>query len=294
MPPKFHLPFAGLVTPEHPSTRSTFRNHMVAASGEFVGTFLFLLFAYLGHTMSAAQAPDSGPNGANSNQTVIFISMSYGLSLLVTAWTLYRISGGLFNPAVTVGLVFTGNLDMIRGIIFIPVQLLGGICAAAVVKGIVPGDIAGVQTTLADGVSIAQGLFIEMFLTAYLTFTILMLAAEKSKQTFIAPIGIGMALFVAQIAGVYYTGGSLNPARSFAPCVAAASFQGYHWIYWVGPFLGALVAAGYYHFVKFFHYEEANPGQDSAMGAFHPVKDAPHLMPVIQGSRMDTQRTDSV
>ncbi|KAF2164335.1 hypothetical protein M409DRAFT_56613 [Zasmidium cellare ATCC 36951] len=292
--PKFHLPFAGLVVPEHPSTRSTLRNHMVAASGEFVGTFMFLLFAFLGHTMSAAQASDSAPNGAASNQTVIFISMSYGLPLLVTAWTLYRISGGLFNPAVTAGLVLTGNLPWIRGLIFLPVQLLSGICAAAVASCIVPGDIAGVQTTLADGVSVVQGLFIEMFLTAELTFTVLMLAAEKSKQTFIAPIGIGMALFVAEIAGVYYTGGSLNPARSFAPCVAAASFQGYHWIYWVGPFLGALVAAGYYHFVKFFHYEEANPGQDSAKGAFHPVKDAPDLMPVINDSATGTQRTDSV
>ena len=58
-----------------------------------------------------------------------------------------------------------------------------------------------------------------------------MLAVEKSKATFVAPIGIGMALFVTQIAGVYYTGASLNPARSFGPCVAAANFQGYHWIY---------------------------------------------------------------
>jgi glycerol uptake facilitator-like aquaporin len=56
-----------------------------------------------------------------------------------------------------------------------------------------------------------------------------MLAAEKSKTTFIAPIGIGMALFVTEIAGVYYTGGSLNPARSFAPCVASWSFESYHW-----------------------------------------------------------------
>lgn len=57
-----------------------------------------------------------------------------------------------------------------------------------------------------------------------------MLAAEKSKDTFIAPIGIGLALFVAEIAGVYYTGGSLNPARSFGPCVAARNFQSYEWV----------------------------------------------------------------
>jgi len=95
-----------------------------------------------------------------------------------------------------------------------------------------------------------------------------MLAAEKSKDTFIAPIGIGLALFSCEIAGVYYTGGSLNPARSFGPCVAGAHFQGYHWIYWVGPALGALLAGGYFHFVKFFNYEEANPGQDSSGGDF--------------------------
>lgn len=89
-----------------------------------------------------------------------------------------------------------------------------------------------------------------------------MLAAEKSKDTFIAPIGIGLALFVSEIAGVYYTGGSLNPARSFGPCVAGRNFQHYHWIYWIGPILGALISGGYYHFVKFMGYEDANPGQD--------------------------------
>jgi aquaporin related protein len=116
-----------------------------------------------------------------------------------------------------------------------------------------------------------------------------MLAAEKSKDTFIAPIGIGLSMFVVEIAGVKYTGASVNPARSFGPCVAAADFPGYHWIYWVGPFLGALIAGGFYHFIKvrfvwsprsfiimlhvlgtftdllqFFNYEDVNPGQDSA------------------------------
>ncbi len=99
-------------------------------------------------------------------------------------------------------------------------------------------------------------------------FTILMLAAEKSKDTFIAPIGIGLSLFVVHIAGVNYTGTSVNPARSFGPCVVSASFPGYHWIYWLGPVLGAVIAGGFYHFVKFFNYEDANTGQDSDGGDF--------------------------
>ncbi|CAK4033597.1 hypothetical protein AC579_340 [Lecanosticta acicola] len=263
--------FSGFLPPPKPAEEarpSTLLTHFVAATGEFVGTFLFLFFAFLGHMMSASQASDKGPNGAASAQTVIFISLSYGLSLLVTAWPFYRISGAAFNPAVTLGLVLTGNMPAVRGIIYVPTQLLAGICAAAVAGNIVPGDIAATQTTLADGMSVAQGLFLEMFLTCLLILTILMLACEKGKQTFVAPLGIGMSLFVTQIAGVYYTGASLNPARSFGPCVAAAKFQGYHWIYWVGPALGALIASGYYYFIKMLHYEFANPGQDGADGQF--------------------------
>jgi aquaporin related protein len=66
-----------------------------------------------------------------------------------------------------------------------------------------------------------------MFLTALLMLAILLLAAEKNKATFIAPIGIGLALFVAELLGVYYTGGSLNPARSFGPDVVLRSFATY-------------------------------------------------------------------
>ena len=84
-----------------------------------------------------------------------------------------------------------------------------------------------VRTTLND-CSIPRGLFIEMFLTAKLVFTIFMLAAEKHKATFIAPIGIGLALFIAELPGVYYTGGSLNPARSFGPAVVLCQFEGYY------------------------------------------------------------------
>ena len=101
-----------------------------------------------------------------------------------------------------------------------------------------------------------------MFLTAELVFTIFMLAAEKHKGTFIAPIGIGLSLFIAELSGVYYTGGSLNPARSFGPCVVVHTFENYHWIYWIGPLLGSLLASGFYKFIKMLEYETANPGQD--------------------------------
>lgn len=97
-----------------------------------------------------------------------------------------------------------------------------------------------------------------MFLTAQLVFTIFMLATEKHSATFVAPIGIGLSLFIAELVGVYYTGGSVNPARSFGPCVVLHSFHGYHWIYWVGPVLGATLAAAFYMFIKGLEYESVN------------------------------------
>lgn len=94
-----------------------------------------------------------------------------------------------------------GALPWVRGaLLFVP-QMLGGMVAAALVQCMFPGPLV-VDTTLGAGTSIAQGLFIEMFCTALLVFTVLMLAAEKWKATFIAPVGIGLALFVAELTGL--------------------------------------------------------------------------------------------
>lgn len=172
-------------------------------------------------------------------------------------------------------MVLSGTLPPVRGLWLFLAEILGCLVAAGLVDCMFPGDICNVNTTLSNDTSIAQGVFIEMFLTFILIFTILMLAAEKTKVTFMAPLGIGLSLFVAELAGVFYTGGSLNPARSFGPAVACHHFPGYHWvccvlsillsylsnimlqIYWVGPFMGSLFCAGYFRFVKWANYEES-------------------------------------
>ncbi|OJK01248.1 hypothetical protein ASPACDRAFT_1854643 [Aspergillus aculeatus ATCC 16872] len=241
--------------------RKALKNHLLAASSEFVGTVLFLWFAFAGTQVAAATSASDGDT--ITPQRLLYISLSFGMSLLVVAWAFYRISGGLYNPAVTLGLSLAGTMPWLRCAFLLPAQILGGIVAAALVSCMFPGSIAVVQTRLNADTSITRGLFIEMFLTTLLVVTILMLAAEKHNATFLAPVGIGLALFVAELAGVYFTGGSLNPARSFGPDVAAASFPGYHYIYWIGPLMGALLAAGYYRFAKAFNYAEANPGQDA-------------------------------
>jgi len=75
------------------------------------------------------------------------------------------------------------------------------------------------------------GLFLEMFGTCLLIFSVFMLAVEKHKATFVAPVGIGLALFVGHLTCVFYTGAGLNPARSLGPDIISKSFPGYHWIY---------------------------------------------------------------
>ncbi|GAW14392.1 hypothetical protein ANO14919_037940 [Xylariales sp. No.14919] len=160
---------------------------LVAATGEFVGTFWFLFFAYAGQLMVLDQAATTTANALGPSVTM-YVSF---------AW----ISGGFFNPAVTFGLALSGRLPWLRTGIFIVSQLVACMCAGAVVKVLFPGDISSLNTTLAPGVNVAQGLFAEMFFTSYLVFIVLILAVEKSRGTFIAPVGIGLALFVAEIPG---------------------------------------------------------------------------------------------
>lgn len=160
-------------------------------------------------------------------------------------------------------LCLTRQLPWARGVLFIPTQLIASLCAGGLVSAMFPVPIQQANSVLGAGVSIAQGLFMEMFFTALLTFVVLMLAVEKSRGTFLAPIGIGLALFVAMVAGTAYTGASLNPARSLGCAVAGTKFPGYHWIYWLGPLLGAVLASAVYWLSKYLHYEEANPGQDA-------------------------------
>ncbi|CAD6565881.1 MAG: hypothetical protein CYPHOPRED_000082 [Cyphobasidiales sp. Tagirdzhanova-0007] len=243
-----------------------FKQDMIAMAGELVGTCMFI-FLGLGciktaqDSQSAAQAQTATSLG---NQTIIFISAGMGLSLLITAWVFYRITGGLFNPAVTLSLYLIGGLKPIRALLLGLAQIIGGIAGSALIAALTPnGGINGAITSLEKGMNIAQGLFLEMFLTAMLVFTVLMLAAEKHKATYLAPIGIGLTLFVCQMFGTLWTGCGMNPARSFGPSVVTASFPKYHWIYWVGPFLGSLLATGIYSILKAFDYGSVVLGQDS-------------------------------
>ncbi|KAF9223326.1 aquaporin-like protein, partial [Gyrodon lividus] len=188
-----------------------------------------------------------------------------GFSLLVTAWLFFRVTGGLFNPNITLALWLVGVVGPVRFVLFCIAQMVGAIAASAIIYGLTPGPLS-VNTFLQQGVNAAQGVFIEMFITAALVVSVLMLAAEKHSATPFAPVGIGLTLFVGHLFAVFYTGASMNTARAFGPAVVtgfAFSGQSKHWVYWVGPFLGSLLGSAFYALLKFMNYQELNPAQAS-------------------------------
>ena len=177
---------------------------------------------------------------------------------------------------MSLALYLVGAVKGIRASLCFLAHILGGISAAAVASAIMPGSL-NVDTALGGNTNVARGLFIEMFTTTELVLAILFLAAEKHKATYLAPIGIGLALFISELCAVYWTGGSLNPARSFGPAVVTGSFTTYHWIYWLGPAMGSLLAVGFYKLMKLGDYETVNPGQDfndEEAELFKPPEDA--------------------
>ncbi|EME85856.1 uncharacterized protein MYCFIDRAFT_99603, partial [Pseudocercospora fijiensis CIRAD86] len=240
---------------------SPIRSHLIACMGEFGGTFMFLFFAFMLHITATAQSDPTKPPDTITVLTIAFAyAFFYGLWLLINALILQGINGGMFNPAVTLGLTFSGVLSSTRAALLIPIQLLAGVTAAAVVRIVLPiGNMGRVYTSLTAGTSVAQGLFLEMFLTSLLVIVAIIFVPRTGALSFMAPLGIGLALFVGIFAGLGYTGASLNPVRSFAPCAVTSDFPRSHWIYWAGPFLGALLASVYSQFARIIRTGKVRP-----------------------------------
>ncbi|GAA5930292.1 uncharacterized protein JCM15063_004766 [Sporobolomyces koalae] len=246
------------------------KSHAIAMLGEFVGTTLFCFFAFAGTTVASLPATSVTDSGATASEgavqpspntsSLLYVALSFGFSLSVNIQIFAGVSGGVFNPAISLGLALIGAHTPVRAILLTISQILGSIAGAAICSGLLPGPL-NVRTTLVAGTSVVRGLFIEMFLTMILMLTVLVLTVEKSAigaksaGASAAPISIGLALFLAELVGVFYTGGSLNPARSIGPDVVIGQFDTYHWIYWLGPALGAGVAVAFWKIIQWIHFE---------------------------------------
>lgn len=225
--------------------------YVAGAFGEFFGTAYFLF-------MGVGGAVNFLNNAAGSPLPGFAIPFCFGFSLFVNVFIWAPISGGVFNPSITIALMATNQKDFPwhRGILYIVCQFLGALFGSWLIDLIQP-EAPNAATLLADGVSVAQGLFMEMFATSVLTMAVLILAGERHGK-YLAPFGIGMSLFISALCAGPYTGASLNPARTLGPAIVANQYGRAHWIYYVGPTLGSLLAAGYWHILNLLNINVVN------------------------------------
>lgn len=223
-------------------------HYLTASLGEFFGTAYFVFFGVGGGVALTNSILDT-----KSGLGVIAIPFAWGFSLLVNVWVWGPISGGVLNPAITIALMVCRHVSILKGIFYIIAEFLGALIGAYLISTFQPSPIGG-ATVLAEGTSIMQGLLLETFCTSILTFAVLMLAVEKPPHPN-AALGIGWALFISAIAAGPYTGGSLNPARTFGPAIVTGEYGTANWIYYVGPILGALLAVALLLLFRRLHYD---------------------------------------
>src|SRR5207244_5062645 len=126
--------------------------------------------------------------------------------------------------------------------------IVGACLLDAVVTDSVAGNLGAHTLNMSALSSTGAGLVVEVILTFVLVFTVFATAVDKRGLGNAAPIAIGLAILIDHFVGVPLTGASMNPARSFGPALVANAWSD-HWVYWVGPLLGAAMAGLLYHFV---------------------------------------------
>ncbi len=171
---------------------------------------------------------------------LVVIALGHGLGFFLGIVVIGRITGAHLNPAVTIAVIVSGNIGVIRGLSYIVGQLVGAVLAVFVINQFVWGiDNLGVHGL---NVSIGNGLVIEVILTFFLVFTIFATAIDRRGNAAWAPLAIGLVVFVDHLIAVPLTGASMNPARSFGPALIYGEWAD-QWVYWVGPIIGGISAA---------------------------------------------------
>lgn len=211
---------------------------------EFFGTF-WLVFGGCGSAIFAAGFPNLGIG-------FVGVSLAFGLTVLTMAYAVGHISGGHFNPAVSLGLWAGGKFEAKNLLSYILAQLAGGIAAAAILYLILSGksdfvDVGGFAANgygelSPGGFSMTSALIAEFVLTAFFLLIILGSTNARAPKGF-APIAIGLALTLIHLISIPITNTSVNPARSTSQALfATGDFMGQLWLFWLAPIAGAIVA----------------------------------------------------
>ena len=204
---------------------------------EFIGTFALIFIG------AGAVAIDKGG--------LIGAALAHGFVVIAFIYAYGHISGTHINPAVTLGFLIAGEIEFAVAIGYWIVQFLGGILGAVLLNVVLPnpGDLGvTILTTEANGgaftVTATQGLIVEIVLTFFLVNTIFSTAVSGKAGNF-AGLAIGLALIFCILMGGPLTRASLNPARTLGPAIVSGNYADI-WLYFVGPLVGAILAALFY------------------------------------------------
>ena len=221
---------------------------------EFLGTF-WLVLGGCGSAVLAAGFPTLGIGFAG-------VALAFGLTVLTMAYAVGHISGGHFNPAVTVGLWAAKRFPAKEVLPYVVVQVVAAIAAAGlllvVAKGIPGGYDAGTKGLAANGYGklspggykLSSALIIELLMTFGFLFVILGATARKAHAVS-GPMAIGFALVLIHLISIPVTNTSVNPARSTGPALfAGGDYIPQLWLFWVAPIVGAAIAGLLWRFLS--------------------------------------------
>ncbi|KAJ1160510.1 hypothetical protein NDU88_001012 [Pleurodeles waltl] len=211
-----------------------------AVLAEFIATLLFVFFG-LG---SALKWPSALP-------TVLQISVAFGLAIGTMVQAVGHVSGAHLNPAVTIAFLVGSHISFLRAFFYFVAQILGGLVGAGILYGIAPENIRGnlAINALSANTTPGQAVGIEIMLTFQLVLCIFASTDGRRADHIGSPsLSIGLSVTLGHLIGIYYTGCSMNPVRSFSPAVIVRRFTN-HWVFWVGPLVGGIMASLVYNYV---------------------------------------------
>jgi len=223
------------------------------AVAEFLGTFA-LIFIGAGSIVTAVH---SGSDG------LVAVALAHGFVLFIMISILGHISGGLFNPAISVALWVTGKLTSTKTVVFIGSQVLGGVAGAYLLKFLIPAELfkaasAGAPAVL-DGLALGKAVLIEAVATFFLVLAVFgTVVDDRGPWSKTAGLTIGLTIAFDILAFGPFTGAAMNPARWLGPALANGDLS--NWYVWIaGPLSGGIIAAVLYWGVFLRGKEPATP-----------------------------------
>jgi len=201
--------------------------------------------------------------------SLVAVALAHGIAIAVMVAIMGHVSGALFNPALTLGLWVTRRMDHLNTVAYIGSQLGGASLGALALVLLYPEALREASNlgtpVLGSGVSFAQGVGIEALLTVFLMLAVFGTALD-SRGPNLGGFGIGLVITMAVLAGGPLTGAAMNPARALGPALLTGTWDD-HLIYWIGPIIGAVLAALLYHFVFMDEQQRAEGSVDEPAAA---------------------------